>query len=361
MVASALIPLGLASAVAYLVYSQRQPPKSTCPILTPEERRVVDYTLQTSDRDLLLTAASHGVGQPAAVQEVNALATATEVRGCPEDARKLRAKAGSISRHPPAAQSPWPVPAATTPLFQLPPAGGFVPEMVMVPGPPMAPPMSPPPMGDMGMGPPMSGPPMGGMSGPPMGGMGGPPMGGMSGPPMGGMSGPPMGGMSGMEMGMGMGPPPAATPGTTLPAETAARCWIRPEPRAFDDAQGRFGFSCPAAYPLTLLALGPPSLPPGWAHVELSHPDHGPVQGFVEIANLSALTAAKPSAAAKMPPTQGVASPPNGGKKNGGVIKTADGKTIVMPTLASALAGMSAFQGRKRRRPQTARAGGNKS
>ena len=302
MVASALLPLGLLAGVAALVYSQKQPPRSTCAILTPQERSLVDNTLMTSDRELLVAAAGRGQNQPGAVHDINTFATVIEARGCADDARRLRMKAASVARHPPVA-SPLTIP-------QLPPPPGSV---VGSPPPPVV------PMEPMGAGVPWPGAPTTAW---------------------------PAGGAAA-----------SAAPATpAIPMQTTTRCWIRPEPRApMDPAeQERFGFTCPAKFPLTLLAFGPPSLPPGWAHVELQHPDHGPVQGYVEIANLAGLTAAQPSAAAKAAPAS-PATPPAGTvvkTPNGAIIKTADGKTVMMPTMASALAGMSAFQGRKRKRPQ---------
>ena len=59
-------------------------------------------------------------------------------------------------------------------------------------------------------------------------------------------------------------------------------CHVRPEPRAWNDAWGRFGFSIPSDYPVGVIAMRED----GWAHVELYHPDHGRVDGWIEAAHL---------------------------------------------------------------------------
>ena len=59
-------------------------------------------------------------------------------------------------------------------------------------------------------------------------------------------------------------------------------CHVRPEPRPWNDAWGRFGFSIPSDYPVGVIAMRED----GWAHVELYHPDHGRVDGWIEAAHL---------------------------------------------------------------------------
>lgn len=256
---SVLIPIGLAAGVAYLVYSQRKPPAAACAVLTPQERNVVNYTLQTSDRDLLMVGVSHGASQAMVVQAVNELATATAARGCPEDAQHLRDKASSIARHAPAAPFPFPQMQAAHSPFLFP-----APQQQPVQQPPVVDPM-------MGQ-PPVVDPMQMGMQGQMQQGQ--------------------MQGMDPMQMGMqgggtghwGGGLDPLMTAQRPQPIalmKTNARTFVRPEPRAWDDSQGRFGFSVPAGFPVAIVAL-PPQVPPGWTKVALQHPDHGAVEGFVE-------------------------------------------------------------------------------
>lgn len=69
-------------------------------------------------------------------------------------------------------------------------------------------------------------------------------------------------------------------------------CSVRPEPRAWNDAWGRFGFTIPQDYPVGIIGMGPP----GWVRVELHHPDHGLIDGWIEAAHLLPAAPAVPAA-----------------------------------------------------------------
>ena len=94
-------------------------------------------------------------------------------------------------------------------------------------------------------------------------------------------------------------------------------CSVRPEPRDWNDAWGRFGFSIPLGYPVNVIAMGPP----GWVQVELHHPDDGIVDGWIEAeylspssTHLSARDGASPSSSGPSvrggPATAGRSAPP---------------------------------------------------
>lgn len=88
------------------------------------------------------------------------------------------------------------------------------------------------------------------------------------------------------------------------------RCSVRPEPRPWDDTQGRFGFTIPAGWPVGVTAFEPF----GWAEVSLDHPDHGRVAGFVELAKLVTDTnqGAAPAVPQPVQPSAPAAQPSTG-------------------------------------------------
>jgi len=69
---------------------------------------------------------------------------------------------------------------------------------------------------------------------------------------------------------------------------TLTRCWIRPEPRPWDDRRGRQrgAFSVPKNFPMVVVAHRPGG---GWMNVRVDHPAEGPVEGWVEVKNLGRL------------------------------------------------------------------------
>ena len=97
-------------------------------------------------------------------------------------------------------------------------------------------------------------------------------------------------------------PAPPATPIALLRC-SGDGCMIRPEPRAWDDATlGRMpgAFTAPKDFPVYVLSYGPV----GWAHVLVSHPDEGAVEGWVETRSLT--DAAPTPAAASAAPAPGM-------------------------------------------------------
>ena len=70
-----------------------------------------------------------------------------------------------------------------------------------------------------------------------------------------------------------------------------AGCSVRPEPKPWNDAWGRFGFKVPRGFRVDVTSFGPP----GWARVELDHPDHGRVPGFAELSSLTTETPPAPA------------------------------------------------------------------
>lgn len=75
--------------------------------------------------------------------------------------------------------------------------------------------------------------------------------------------------------------------------------WVRAEPGIPTDGE-RSGFQVPAGFPVKLLGAPAPS---GWRHVEVTHPDHGDLRGFVEATDLGPMAAAAPAPSPAMQTT----------------------------------------------------------
>ena len=251
------VPIVGVAGLLYFLFRHRQmqmmTAPSTCPGLLDQERAELNRVLATDPHTLLAAARAQGLNKAMYVTAMHAIATQLENRGCKHDADRVHAKATAIGNI----------------VEALPPAGpstgvGVYTDPAMVaytPGAYVDPAMA-----------------------------------------------------ASMQAGAPTGAPAYAPigPDVPLPSMPIAlmrcgvdRCWVRPEARPWNDAMGRFGFSIPKNYPVGVLAFEPA----GWAHVELMHPDHGRVDGYIEIAHLSpaALGDQVPTAVTTVPNVPGQA------------------------------------------------------
>ena len=105
--------------------------------------------------------------------------------------------------------------------------------------------------------------------------------------------------------------PPVGQPVIAAMYCREAGCWVRPAPRPWNDATGRFGFKVPRGFRIDVTSFGPP----GWVRVELDHPDDGRVPGFVELSGLT--TDAPAPAPAAMPSAAAMPRAATGGARAG--------------------------------------------
>lgn len=115
----------------------------------------------------------------------------------------------------------------------------------------------------------------------------------------------------------GAEPPPFSgpafgVPSGLMPMRCRERVWILAEPRVFDGARGPKDFTAPAGFPVGVRAFAPP----GFAQVLVQHPEHGPVEGFVE-ANKLAPEGAPVGAAGQGAQSAGIAGAAGGAKLAG--------------------------------------------
>lgn len=119
----------------------------------------------------------------------------------------------------------------------------------------------------------------------------------------------------------------------------AERCWVRPEPRQWDDAtMGRFGFTAPRGFPIHVLSFGPT----GWANVVVEHPDDGMVEGWVETQYLESAPSGMASSSA--------ARPSGGGSAQGIAAPGKDGAKVSTAATTAAYQRMSEYLGRRGQR-----------
>ena len=248
--------LGLGTAAAFLKDTLFGGPPSNCGALTPEERMAIDGALSMGVNDLLSAASAEGKTQAMVVADLHAYAQRASAKGCQDDARRLELKARAVAD---------PMVDAVRGLF-----GPAQQAPALPPGPGPGLPGPGPGLVDAGPGAPLTGAYVAPTSAAPGARL-------------------PFGTPAfGSPTAAAMPPPaPVAPPNPARPiiarGHTRERTWVRPEPRPWDDRQGRFGFSIPAAYPVGVVAFAPA----GWAEVVLNHPTDGQAGGFIELAKLA--------------------------------------------------------------------------
>lgn len=241
-----LVPIAIGVVCGFILKGATESHRPTC-TLTSEERNALDFVLTMSNEELVSAGAAAGVNTAMVVADLHKAAAHLISRGCPDDARRLRIRATDIAvaALPPTDQGPPLLPPSVQPSLALPPppafaspgaplTGAFVAATLGAPGAPGARP-------NWGADPAAYAPP----------------------PPS------------------ATSPPPAPPP-IIARMRCGQRCWVRPEPRQWNDAWGRFGFSIPAGWSVGVVSFEPS----GWARVTLAHPDHGRADGFVEVSQL---------------------------------------------------------------------------
>ena len=232
-----LIPLAIGIGVLYFVFRARQPFHPTCTALLPQERALIESTLVMRNQDILAKARSQGLDKAATTAELYQFAANVEQRGCREEARRLRDKAASVARENEPPMTPQL--ASST--------GGYAMRQL---GPAASSTWAaPPPAVPVEVAPTVA-----------------------------------------------VAAPAGAVAAKPVLARmvTSMRAAVRPEPRPWNDAWGRYGFSIPRGFPVNVVAFGPA----GWAEVQIQHPEQGLAPGFMELAHLAPEGAGAPAAAA---------------------------------------------------------------
>lgn len=226
-----LLPMAIGAGIVYYLFvyrSQTQVFHASCGVLTPAERAVIDTTLAMPNGELLSSGRSRGLDKAAVVGDLYAASELSRTRGCEPEARALAAKAQSVARE---AEAPALLPPSPFPQLAAPAGSVVAPEVQLGAG-----------VGYESAWSPVV----------------------------------PMDGMPASS------PAPPSGP-VIARARTTTAAWIRPEPRPWDDAWGRFGFRVPAGFPVGVMHFAPA----GWAHVAVDHPDEGRVEGFIEATALT--------------------------------------------------------------------------
>lgn len=278
--------MAIGAGLAYYVFVHRPrmlapaaPFRSTCGVLTEAERTAIDLTLSMSTADLIASGRARGRDQAGVVFDINAAAEVARARGCEPESRALAAKAQTVAAAPP------PAPPPTPPQQLMAPSSAYVAYPAGVGN------VDPSAYANLGQTP----------WSPPLAAIGDP-----ANPPAAYM---PAGAPAGAQA---QSLPPSG-PVIVRMRCRGSRCWVRPEPRPWDDAWGRFGFLAPDGFPVGVMHFAPE----GWAHVEVHHPDHGRMEGFIELASLAADSGPVPGAAPGATPAgaraqaPGAQMPPN--------------------------------------------------
>jgi hypothetical protein len=243
------LPLGLMAVTVLAVYSQRQAsPRATCDKLSADERANLERFLATDPKTILSVGSSQGARKEQVVAGIHAAARELERDGCPDDARRVDRKADEVALLP---DQPVIIP-------KIPGSAGEAPRMMT---------------GDITSGGFLQGNDLAGAYIAPEVRV---PATGESPPTAHNVA---LGTSARLDQAFHQASSPASRPLAMM--RTRDRVAIRPNLAAADDQ-----FTVPAGFPVGVLAFGPPACPPGWARVELVHPDHGRLSGFTEATNL---------------------------------------------------------------------------